>query len=79
MGASIVTPEATVTIWNTILRILKLKKMISYCNVDNVASIKVNDKLGYKFIKYIECKDITGKPITRKYYELVQDEFAKHD
>ena len=58
---------------------LKLKKMISYCNVDNVASIKVNDKLGYKFIKYIECKDITGKPITRKYYELVQDEFAKHD
>lgn len=52
---------------------LSLKKIKSYCNEDNVASIKVNDRLGYKYIKTIKCKTTEGTEIERRYYELTCD------
>lgn len=52
---------------------LSLKIIKSYCNEDNVASIKVNDRLGYKYIKTIKCKTTEGTEIERRYYELTCD------
>lgn len=54
---------------------LLLKKIVSYCNNDNIASIKVNDCLGYKFIKKLDCMNITGEKVEKRYYELTRETF----
>lgn len=54
---------------------LLLNKVISYCNDDNVASIKVNEHLGYKFLKDVDITNISGKKVKKRYYELTRDTF----
>ena len=52
---------------------LSLNKIVSYCNEDNLASIKVNEKLGYEFVKTVMCKNIDGKIVAKRCYELTKD------
>lgn len=53
---------------------LSLIKIVSYCNEDNIASMKVNDKLGYKYVKTVHCKNLAGEDVERKYYELTKND-----
>ena len=52
---------------------LALKKIVSYCNEGNVASMRVNDKLGYKYVETVVCKSVGGEDVTRRRYELTGD------
>lgn len=52
---------------------LSLNKIVSYCSVDNVASIKVNERLGYKYLKTVDCTNVTGIIVRKKYFELTRD------
>ena len=58
---------------------LALKKIVSYCNEDNIASIRVNDKLGYRYMKTVYCESVVGEKVSRKYYELTKDKLRKID
>lgn len=54
---------------------LLLNKVVSYCNEDNVASIKVNEHLGYKFLKDVDITNISGKKVKKRYFELTRETF----
>lgn len=49
---------------------LSLRKIVSYCNEDNIASIRVNERLGYKYVKTVCVKNINGMEVKKRCYEL---------
>ena len=52
---------------------LGLNRIVSYCNEDNIASIKVNEKLGYEFVGTVVRKNIDGKTVVKMCYELTKN------